>query len=84
MSRKQKIYDDDDGRSFADMNVDGMPWTLRKRTRDQSGSGGLEDLSAEDKRHIMTGVFIAVIAATLIFGAIFLFAILLMNGFKFK
>lgn len=26
MARKKKTYDDDDGRTIVDMNVEGMPW----------------------------------------------------------
>ncbi|MGN0518377.1 MAG: hypothetical protein ACI4II_06605 [Acutalibacteraceae bacterium] len=29
--RQKKIYDDDDGRVIADMNIDGMPWTDGRR-----------------------------------------------------
>lgn len=35
MPRKRKKYDDDDGRTVADMNVEGMPWynpTAGKKT----------------------------------------------------
>lgn len=29
--KSKKIYDDDDGRVIADMNIDGMPWTDGRR-----------------------------------------------------
>lgn len=39
MARKPKQYEDDDGRTIADMNVEGMPWhnaRLKKEQREQA------------------------------------------------
>lgn len=39
MARAPKQYEDDDGRTIAEMNVDGMPWyqeSARRKTRAES------------------------------------------------
>ena len=33
MARRPKEYDDDDGRTIADMNVEGLPWYQESRKR---------------------------------------------------
>lgn len=35
MARKQKQYEDDDGRTIVDMNVEGMPWYQADRRREE-------------------------------------------------
>lgn len=37
--RKRKVYDDDDGRVIAPMDVDGMPWHNRHAPKKRSGDG---------------------------------------------
>ncbi len=34
MARQRKQYEDDDGRTIADMNVEGMPWYRADRKRE--------------------------------------------------
>ena len=34
--KKPKVEEIDDGEPVADMNVDGMPWTVRRRYRDET------------------------------------------------
>ena len=36
----KKIYDDDDGRVIAPMNVDGMPWYDKNKRSQPTGAGG--------------------------------------------
>ena len=70
---KKKVYDDDDGRVIANMNVDGMPWSMsdvlsRRRKSDEKlrSSEDFSDLSAKETREIVKG---AVKAGLVIAGA---------------
>ena len=62
--RKKRIYDDDDGRTIASMNVDGMPWN--RGGADLAPSDAEKDetreelmLTASEKRAMAGGVFAA-------------------------
>ena len=80
---KKKIYDDDDGRVIAPMNVDGMPWNReqdgaapkpRKGVQEQETSPQDElQLTPKEQRAMMGGV----IAASLLVAGIFALAGLL-------
>ena len=70
---KKKTYDDDDGRVIANMNVDGMPWSIRdvisrRKASDEQVQGGQDfsDLTREETRELVKG---AVKAGLLIGGA---------------
>jgi len=80
MGRNRKVYDDDDGRSFADMDVDGMPWFARATHRSDPGPGNRDELSPRERRKALLGVFLAILAVTLIFGVAFLLVILLLDS----
>jgi len=74
---KKKVYDDDDGRVIANMNVDGMPWSIRdvmarRRKSDEmlQGGGDFSDLSAKETREIVKGA----VKAGLIIAGVFLVA----------
>ena len=85
---KEKRPPDDDGRSIADMNVDGMPWYgrpfgfgRRKANRDQKMSKYVEHdqpLTPRETRNLM----IQSIVAALVIGLIFLTAIFLFIMFS--
>ena len=76
MCINKKPYDDD-GRSFADMHVDGMPWFARLGAKpDRSNCG--ETLSPSERRHALLGIFAAIATVVLIFGAVFFIVIALM------
>ena len=75
---KKKTYDDDDGRVIANMNVDGMPWSMsdvlsRRKKSDEKlqSSSDFSDLSAQDTREIVKGAVKAglVIAGVFLLGA---------------
>ena len=77
----KKIYDDDDGRVIANMNVDGMPWSMsdvlsRRKKSDEKlqSTQDFSDLSAQDTREIVKG---AVKAGLLIAGVFLVAAALL-------
>ena len=57
---------EDDGRTIADMNVDGMPWYLEKREK-QPEQEKIE-LTKEEGRAMMGGILKATLLVTLAFG----------------
>ena len=73
---KKRQYDDDDGRTIADMNVEGMPWYRPHKTkRSQNGSEPL-DLTRKEKFWMIMGMYRAMFLVLLAFGALFLIVIL--------
>lgn len=76
MARKPKKYDDDDGRTIADMNVEGMPWYV-KRSSPTPGSDEKIELSREETFSLMGGVLKAALLVGLVFlGVLGLFILL--------
>ena len=78
MARRQ--YDDDDGRTIADMNVDGMPWSGDRRgalrrivSRRQEEDGGQapdpdeQQLSKRETRSLIFGALLAALAIGAVF-----------------
>ena len=59
MPKKRKQYDDDDGRTVADMNVEGLPWYVQKREKTPAGETP-EELDPAQKRAalLIAGIFI--------------------------
>lgn len=58
------------------MDVDGMPWFARLGAKpERSGS---ETLTPSERRHALLGIFAAIAAVVLIFGAVFFIVIALM------
>ena len=79
MSRKKKLYEDDDGRSIADMNVDGMPWydgRPQDQDRPRGPSGQSMELDRSTRGSALLGIFAAIAVVTLIFAVVFLLVIL--------
>ena len=66
MGKRQREEFEDDGRTIAEMNVDGMPWYLEKREK-QPEQEKLE-LTKEEGRAMMRGILKAVLLVTLAFG----------------
>lgn len=68
-NKTNKTKFEDDGRTIANMNVEGMPWyNPSKDAPKSSTSQDFKDLSAKEKRAMMRGI----LAAALLVGAIFL------------
>jgi hypothetical protein len=71
MSKHKKQYDDDDGRTIAHMNVDGMPWyahgSVKSDRAGQDGCAGREQLDARQSRAFVWGVLKATLLVTLVF-----------------
>ena len=59
MPKKRKQYDGDDGRTVADMNVEGLPWYVQKREKPPAGETP-EELDPAQKRAalLIAGIFI--------------------------
>ena len=77
MSRKRKVYDDDDGRTIADMNVDGMPWY--RPENGQRPASPMDELSKKEGRALMWGVLGAAMLVALVFVVGYLIFILLVD-----
>lgn len=74
MGKKKQNGFVDDGRTIADMNVDGMPWyaTGKKPENPVLGQAGKSiDLSRKEKAAMMKGVLSAALLVALIFAAAF-------------
>ncbi len=72
MPKKRKQYDDDDGRTVADMNVEGLPWYVQKREKPPV-SETPEELDPAQKRAALRGM----LAAALLIAGIFIVGALL-------
>lgn len=66
MGKCQREEFEDDGRTIADMNVDGMPWYLEKKEK-QPEPEKIE-LTKEESRAMMGGILKATLLVTLAFG----------------
>ena len=68
MARKKKVYDDDDGRVIANMNVDGMPWYMaEERRRKRQSESNFDDLSKKETRALVFGAMKAGLLITGVF-----------------
>ena len=66
MGKRKREEFEDDGRTIADMNVDGMPWYLEKKEK-QPEPEKIE-LTKEESRAMMAGILKATLLVTLAFG----------------
>ena len=84
MSKDRRVYDDDDGRTIADMNIEGMPWYERSRRREKRGgtavNGSGPELRGRDRGAAFLGILAAIAAVTVIFAVVFLLVILLFTA----
>ena len=72
-NKKNASYPDDDGRTIADMNVDGMPWYVRgdeKRLRNIDSSGQSKMTDEELRLYKLAALKSALLVA-LVFGVVF-------------
>ncbi|MBQ5950796.1 MAG: hypothetical protein IJL66_01410 [Lachnospiraceae bacterium] len=70
MGKKQ--YDDDDGRTIADMNIDGMPWYVQgDENRAPAGEGEHYQMSKEESRAYTWAALKAALLVAVIFGVVF-------------
>lgn len=75
MRRKKEkvVYEEDDGRTVADMNVEGMPWY---RKDPQNTSGQIESMSSPEGKAALSGALLAVFVAVGLFVGVFALFIL--------
>ncbi len=66
--RAPNLPEGDDGRTIADMDVDGMPWYLKRQNQSQPGD---TPLSPEQMRAYRFAAVKAALAVALIFGGAF-------------
>ena len=78
--KKRREYDDDDGRQIANMNVDGMPWYVRKPS-DSTGSQSDEpvDLTREERFSLYGGVLKAVLLVAAAFIGVYFLVVFLLT-----
>ena len=65
----KRQYDDDDGRTIADMNVDGMPWYSKKRSTEKKMP--MVELSKEERKGLYSGIIKAVALVAIVFIVVF-------------
>ena len=82
MARRKALPPEDDGRSYADMNVDGMPWYSQKAQEDKRSEK--INLSPKEARSAMLGALTAALLIALVFAAIFAGFILFCDHVWFK
>lgn len=76
MARKPKQYDDDDGRTIVDMDVEGMPWHTRRVRREERERARAELQEKIDRGEALTKketllyTFYAVLAGLVVVGVI--------------
>lgn len=79
MARKPKVYDDDDGRTIADMNVEGMPWYDRaKRERSEDGKAK-PPMDRSQRQATILAVVAAALLIALAFGIGYFLLIFMMD-----
>lgn len=76
--KRKEIYEPDDGRSYADMNVEGMPW-YRPENRDGETKGEKVELTKEETKSFMWGTLKAACLIALIFGGVYFLFILFLD-----
>ncbi len=66
--KRPRLPEGDDGKTIANMDVEGMPWYLEKRNQAQPGK---EPLTPEQLRAYRWAAVKAGLAVALVFGAVF-------------
>ena len=81
--KNPKQYDDDDGRTIANMDVDGMPWYLRRgAARNQAARSPEQEplqLSKEEKFEVFKGALAAMLLIIAVFVVTFFLFILFLD-----
>jgi len=78
-NKKKKQYDDDDGRTIANMNVEGMPWYEANKEEKDKKKQQMEDLriTRKERRAMIWGAYLAYLPMLLVMLAGFGIAVLL-------
>ena len=78
MARDKKTYEDDDGRTIANMDVEGMPWYSGGRRRREEGKEKTP-LGPIERRATLVAVVCAALLIAAVFGVAYFLLILLMD-----
>ena len=81
--KKERYVEEDDGRSFANMNVEGMPW-YRPPQEGDAKKGDITQLSPKEYKYFMWGVLKAALLVGLVFIAVFFLFIFILDFIVFK
>ncbi|MBR2970949.1 MAG: hypothetical protein IKC48_04050 [Clostridia bacterium] len=78
-NKNKKQYDDDDGRTIANMNVEGMPWYEPNKEEKDKKKQQMEDLriTRKERRAMIWGAYLAYLPMLLVMLAGFGIAVLL-------
>ena len=79
MARKPKVYDDDDGHTIADMNVEGMPWYDRSRIDGRDAGDKKTPMDRSQRQATIFAVVLAALLIALVFGIGYFIVIFLMD-----
>lgn len=82
MPRQNRLPPNDDGRSYADMNIEGMPW-FSEKAKEEKPSEKVK-LSRSEARSAALGAVTAALLITLIFAGVFAAFILFCDNIWFK
>lgn len=77
--KNKKKYSDDDGRTIANMNVDGMPWYQPNKEEDDAKKKKIEELkiTRKEKRAMIWGAYLAYLPMFLVCIAAFTIVMIL-------
>ncbi len=79
MAGKKRVYDDDDGHTIANMNVEGMPWYDRAHRTSAKKEDPRPPMDPIQKRATVFAVVTAGLAVAAVFGIGYFLVILLMD-----
>lgn len=82
MAKKQEVLEDD-GRTIANMNVEGMPWYVEQAPKQTQPDDRIE-LTREEARAMMAGILKATLLVTAFFGVGITLFILLCTEVLFR
>ncbi len=80
--KKEKVEYEDDGRSYADMNVEGLPWYRPRQETDAEG-GKKPQLSDEGYKAFIWGAIKAALLVGVVFVLCYFFFILFLDKVLF-
>ena len=81
MARNPRTYDDDDGHTIADMNVEGMPWYDRARRERTEDGKAKPPMDRSQRQATILAVIGAALLIALAFGVGYFILIFLMDTF---
>lgn len=80
MAGKQKHYEDDDGHTIADMNLDGMPWYDPSRRPGGRETDHRSPMSPTERRATLLAVVLSALLISAAFGIVYFLVIALLDS----